>query len=134
MEVAADLLLRWRADETATTDAGGTPLQELDDLGCMPYSQEELERTRLLLSRAPADRAWRRRCWLVMLRSRTEKTRRVISYNSDGGGDGRGAGSNPAHGKKGEGCKVVKGKTGDGVEGGARSLAEQRRGWTWGRG
>lgn len=36
----------------------------------------ELERALELLARAPADRKWRRRGWLVMLRERTEKERK----------------------------------------------------------
>ena len=37
---------------------------------------------RLLLTRAPADRAWRRRGWLVMLRSR------ILKAGGDGGAVG----------------------------------------------
>ena len=84
---AVDLLLRWGADETALNNKGLTPAEMLD-CGCgyseKPASQDEIERTRLLLSRAPADRAWRRRGWLVMLRSRAEKARAVV--RCDGGG------------------------------------------------
>lgn len=120
MEVVVDLLLRWGADETATTNAGGTPLQELDRSRRVDCSQEELDRTRLLLSRAPADRAWRRRCWLVILRSRAEKARRAISCDIGARGDGTGAGFSPAHGQQGGGCKLAKGGTGRGVEGGVR--------------
>ncbi|CAN0435619.1 unnamed protein product, partial [Pylaiella littoralis] len=69
---AVDLLLRWGADETATNNANNTPLDGLDlvaDGANQQYSQEEAQLTQLLLSRAPADRVWRRRCWLIMLRS-----------------------------------------------------------------
>ena len=81
-----DLLLRWGASEAAVNNAGQTPLQLLDtcirglktspnewnrDLaeGIEPVS----ELARVLLVRAPADRVWRRRCLLVMLRARNEK-------------------------------------------------------------
>lgn len=33
-------------------------------------SGEEVDRVPQLLARTPADRKWRRQCWLVMLRSR----------------------------------------------------------------
>eukprot|EP00752_Nemacystus_decipiens_P004658 g4248.t1 len=75
---AVDLLLRWGASETAVNDEGETPA-DMFEKGRHPRpnscSDAELERARILLARAPADRAWRRRCWLVMLRSRTEKER-----------------------------------------------------------
>ncbi|CAM9758937.1 unnamed protein product, partial [Ectocarpus sp. 8 AP-2014] len=77
LEFVVDLLLRWGADETALDDAGQTPATKLDIV--LPDSFDcplpEIERVRLLLVRAPVDRAWRRRCWLVMLRSRSTKAR-----------------------------------------------------------
>ena len=71
-----DLLLRWGADETAFNGADQIPAEVLDvesdgDIG-NSATKDETERTRLLLAYAPADRVWRRRCWLVMLRSRAE--------------------------------------------------------------
>lgn len=76
---AVDILLRSGADET-TVDAGGkTCLQLLDEGGGFGFgrglsgSSGDKERARLLLTRAPNDRAWRRRSWLVMLNSRALK-------------------------------------------------------------
>lgn len=85
VEVAVGLLLRWGADETALDDGGGTP-SDLLNLGRIGHesrhSQEEVERLRLLLAREQADRAWRRRSWLLMLRSRAS-TAEVASHDSD---------------------------------------------------
>ena len=77
-EAAVDLLLRWGADETALDKNGKTPAELLnsddeDDEDDESLSQDGVERVRLLLARAPADRAWRRRGWLVMVRARNVK-------------------------------------------------------------
>ena len=82
------LLLRWGASETAVNKTSQTPRQLLDtavqDLEASNRSwdrqkAEEIQPAsvlvRALLERAPADRAWRRRCLLVMLRARNEKKR-----------------------------------------------------------
>ncbi|CAM9598101.1 unnamed protein product [Ectocarpus fasciculatus] len=100
LESGVDLLLRWGANETALDTNGETPARDLDKPrrsvgGCPPA---EIERARLLLARAPADRAWRRRCWLTMLRSRSTKA------EADGdeiGGEAGGA-SNQAGGRPGK--------------------------------
>ncbi|CAM9459932.1 unnamed protein product [Ectocarpus sp. 12 AP-2014] len=73
LAASIDLLLRWGADETTRNKRGRTPLDVLgatrtDNPHCSP---DEVDRARLLLVRAPADRRWRRRGWLVVLRSRT---------------------------------------------------------------
>ncbi|CAN0153028.1 unnamed protein product [Ectocarpus fasciculatus] len=60
---SADLLLRWGADETATDNDGDTPA-DLVKSGAGPN-----ERLQRLLANAPADRAWRRRGMVVMLRA-----------------------------------------------------------------
>ena len=74
LEAAVDLLLRWGADETALNNRGQTSADILD-MQLQQYHEasllNEIKRTRLLLSRAPVDRVWRRRGWLVMLHSRT---------------------------------------------------------------
>ena len=76
-----DLLLRWGASVAAVNNASQTPLQVIDDyLDSIKTSINEwemsraavLEPARSLLIRAPAYRAWRRRCLLVMLRSRND--------------------------------------------------------------
>ncbi|CAM9898819.1 unnamed protein product, partial [Ectocarpus sp. 8 AP-2014] len=59
----ADLLLRWGADETAADNDGNTAA-DLVKSGAEP--NEGLQR---LLANAPADRAWRRRGMVVMLRA-----------------------------------------------------------------
>lgn len=69
-EAATDPLLRWGADETALDRDGKTPAEVLDVPREGYPSQNEIDRVRLLLARAPADTARRRRGWLVMLRSR----------------------------------------------------------------
>lgn len=63
-------LLRGGADETAEDEDGNTPAQVI---GTMSESLERAEDVALIhemIRRAPADRAWRRRGWLVLLRSR----------------------------------------------------------------
>eukprot|EP00903_Cladosiphon_okamuranus_P009649 g9182.t1 len=72
-------LLRWGADETALTEDGKTPADLIDK------STLQHEAVRLLLARAPVDKAWRRRGWLVMLRSRTLKAGTVSGDGGDGG-------------------------------------------------
>lgn len=79
LEGAVNLLLRWRADETAVNDEGRTPM-ELFGLAESPWgnrycSPDEIDHARLTFARAPADKDWRRRSWLVMLRSRASKTK-----------------------------------------------------------
>ncbi|CAM9865828.1 unnamed protein product [Ectocarpus sp. 4 AP-2014] len=71
-------LLRRGADEAAVNNTDETPadlLDYVDDEDGKRWSEAEIERVRLLPTRAPADRAWRRRSWLVMLRSCAETGR-----------------------------------------------------------
>ncbi|CAM9892699.1 unnamed protein product [Ectocarpus sp. 12 AP-2014] len=68
----ADLLLRWGADETATDNDGNTPADFIQS------SDESNGRLQRLLANAPADRAWRRRGMVVMLR-----TQGVEAANAD---------------------------------------------------
>lgn len=78
------LLWRWGADETLKSPDDGTPMDLLepesedeDESGSVDESpecsSEEVERVRQLLAHAPADRMWRRRDWLIMLRVRHTK-------------------------------------------------------------
>ncbi|CAN0332580.1 unnamed protein product [Ectocarpus sp. 12 AP-2014] len=95
LEAAVDMLLRWGADETSLNNNGASPADFLDGkygkvIGHNPAPQDEIDRTRLLLSRAPADRAWRRRGWLVMLRSRDSKAREGKCRSSGGHDHGHG--------------------------------------------
>eukprot|EP00903_Cladosiphon_okamuranus_P008544 g8203.t1 len=83
---AVDLLLRWGGDETALNEEGRRPAEVLDEAAVdydeyQECSEDEIERARRLLARAPADRAWRRRCWLVILRTRAPEAR--IEPNGD---------------------------------------------------
>ncbi|CAM9517433.1 unnamed protein product [Ectocarpus fasciculatus] len=107
LELVVDLLLRWGADETALDDAGETPTAKLDLLFSHGYTcpLAEIERVRLLLARAPADRAWRRRCWLVMLRSRS--TTKAEANGFEIGGE-TGSSSNEAGGREGGNLKYSK--------------------------
>lgn len=63
-------LLRGGADETVQDEDGNVPWQVI---GTMSESAERAENVVVIhsmLRRAPADRVWRRRGWLVMLRAR----------------------------------------------------------------
>ncbi|CAN0035641.1 unnamed protein product [Ectocarpus sp. 6 AP-2014] len=62
-----------------------------------------MKRTRLLLARAEADRTWRRRSWLIMVRSRASKTKTNDETSGKGGGD-----SNESAGRAIDNCKVAK--------------------------
>lgn len=73
---AADLLLRWGADETATDDEGNTPSSKIPAIDrAAKDDRPRLERLSKLLSRAPQDRAWRRRGFLVMCRAFPDRVR-----------------------------------------------------------
>lgn len=78
---SVSVLLRWGADETAFTNDGKTPA---DLLPSVPD-----DTIRLLLARAPVDKAWYRRGWLVMLRSRASKeaTRATQRHRSEDEGN-----------------------------------------------
>ena len=72
---AVEILLRWGADEARVDQLGGKRAEEV--LGSWRYDEDEDEerkaddqRIRHMLARSPADRAWRRRGWLVLARSR----------------------------------------------------------------
>ena len=63
-----DHLLRWGADEKAADSDGQTPVDVIGaDFQSSPA--DDVERVRQLLANAPADRAWRRRCFLVLCRA-----------------------------------------------------------------
>ncbi len=74
LEEAVDALLKLGADESIASILGDSPVSALDVLhegrGC---NMDEIGRVRQLLTRAPADRAWRRRGWIVMFRSRASR-------------------------------------------------------------
>ncbi|CAN0050604.1 unnamed protein product [Ectocarpus fasciculatus] len=96
-----DLLMRWGASETTLDTNGRTPSDLLEEevaeivagsAGTGRNSvregmQREVQRGLALLARAPADRTWRRRCWLVMLRARAGREREARSSSSSSGRD-----------------------------------------------
>lgn len=63
-------LLRGGADEKAADEDGNTPAQVVGTMTEAAGRTEDLGAIRAMLERAPVDRAWRRRAWLVMLRAR----------------------------------------------------------------
>ena len=69
-----DLLLRWGADETVGNEGGETPT---DVIGEGVAEQDRLahdfERVQKLLANAPADRAWRRRGYMVLCRAHLDR-------------------------------------------------------------
>ena len=107
LAAVVDLLLIWGADETAKNNEGKTPADMLsqvpDGRSC---SQADIDQARLLLARAPADRAWRRRGWLVMLRARASKAR-IASCDSIGSAPVESS-DEAAASRSGEGRKVAR--------------------------
>ncbi|CAM9232818.1 unnamed protein product [Ectocarpus fasciculatus] len=85
-DAIVDLLLRWGLSESILDDDGNTPaaLLGVAVAANSPRAAREVERASVLLANAPADRAWRRRSWLVMLRARTEREKNTHSVNSGG--------------------------------------------------
>ncbi|CAN0437460.1 unnamed protein product [Ectocarpus sp. 12 AP-2014] len=68
-----ELLLRWGADEKLTNIDGDTSADVIGALQQNDLDDKEREaenqRIRRILARAPADRSWRHRGWLVLIRS-----------------------------------------------------------------
>ena len=94
IEGVVDALLRWGADETALNNDGKSPADLLDSVyKGRKCSQEDIERVRLLLARAPADRAWRRRGWLAMLRSRASRSKPIAGGGHEEGSSGASGGA-----------------------------------------
>eukprot|EP00903_Cladosiphon_okamuranus_P020876 g19171.t1 len=81
-ENAVDLLLRAGADETLRCSEGytATALLDFGSGDCSDYhaDNDKVERVRQLLGQAPVDRKWRRRCDLILLRSRQAKAKEQI--------------------------------------------------------
>lgn len=68
------VLLRWGADETMQNAHGHTPEEKLGlNLDESEVVEEEVERVKMLLRRAPAERAWRRRGLLVLCRAHPDR-------------------------------------------------------------
>lgn len=112
MEAAVTILLEWGADKKALDNRNRAPVDMIDsyfddedgasatdsdveegELRCC--SEDEIDRVRKLLSGAAEDVAWRRRSWLVMLRSRVSKSKVAI-----GGGGGSGTAGVPGKRQK----------------------------------
>ena len=74
----ADLLLRWGADETAVNKYGKTARQEIPYAQASEQHRPTLERLAKLLARAPQDRAWRRRGFIVMCRAHRHRFRLAV--------------------------------------------------------
>ncbi|CAM9452242.1 unnamed protein product [Ectocarpus sp. 12 AP-2014] len=78
---AADLLLRWGADETAVNSQGETVFsmvrQEIA-IATTEARRRPLEVISKLLARAPQDRAWRRRGFLVLCRAHPDRVRLAV--------------------------------------------------------
>lgn len=73
---AADLLLRWGADETALTDSGRIPSSKMPVIAEAPEEDRpRLERLSKLMAHATQDRSWRRRGFLVMCRTHQDRLR-----------------------------------------------------------
>ncbi|CAB1108509.1 unnamed protein product [Ectocarpus sp. CCAP 1310/34] len=76
---AADLLLRWGAKETAVDLQGSTPSEFIPAIAeAADEDHRRLERLSKLLTRAPQDRAWRRRGFLALCRAHPDRLRLVV--------------------------------------------------------
>lgn len=70
------VLLHYGADEKAEDNWGETPTDYL----LSHYDDEEYRaRVSAMIARAPCDRAWRRRGWLIMLRERVYNSTNIIN-------------------------------------------------------
>ncbi|CAM9158197.1 unnamed protein product [Ectocarpus sp. 12 AP-2014] len=109
MDHTVDILLRWAVDQD-----GKTPVDLFTESALQLEGQRkclELERAVELLARAPADRAWRRRCWLVILRERTNNERKGHgSRRRKGNNVGSGEGALLRDGERGGSNKVRRGE------------------------
>ena len=84
-----DSLLRAGADETIVSDDGRKPV---DAIGVNVAEEsrlaDEIERVRKLLVNAPADRAWRRRGYLVLCRAHLDRAQQIQADISRAEADG----------------------------------------------
>eukprot|EP00752_Nemacystus_decipiens_P005635 g5099.t1 len=106
---AVELLLRWGADERLVDKSGRTAEDAVGEWaqygGLDEYDDERRADDELIcrmLARAPADRSWRRRRWLVLARSCPNKVALTEEGSSDdGGGGGGGTGCDAGQGGSG---------------------------------
>eukprot|EP00903_Cladosiphon_okamuranus_P011507 g10836.t1 len=76
---AADLLLSWGSDETATDKQGNAPSARIPNIAdASEQNRPRLERLSRLLASAPQHRAWRRRGMLVMCRAHPDRVRLAV--------------------------------------------------------
>ena len=78
-----ECLLRSGADETILNDQGKSAAHIVGvDVGDKNSRSEDVDRVRELLANAPADRAWRRRGYLVLCRAHPDRVRRIQDVSS----------------------------------------------------
>ncbi|CAM9094058.1 unnamed protein product [Ectocarpus sp. 4 AP-2014] len=86
-----DMLLRCGADETTLNPDGRTAAEVVGhhiEYAACALNKKDVERVRDLLENAPADRAWRRRGFLVLCRALWIKARRLRAASSKARGIG----------------------------------------------
>ncbi|CAM9170087.1 unnamed protein product [Ectocarpus sp. 8 AP-2014] len=133
---AADLLLRWGADETAVDSQGETVVSRV--MQGMAESSEAsrpfFERISKLLARAPQDRAWRRRGFLVLCRAHPDRVRLAVEIPAAAAEATEGPQERPRSRARTEQVKVeVEVDRTDGGGGGAGARSGARPGICWGR-
>ena len=87
-----NLLLTCGSDETALNPDGRTAAEIVGhhiEYAACPLKKEDVYRVRELLANAPADRAWRRRGYLVLFKARLSRAK--SSNNSGSGSDSSGS-------------------------------------------
>ena len=117
-----DLLLRCGADEEMVNQDGQAPLDAVGQWYDGPEGDEDAERVRRLLANAPADRAWRRRGYLVLCRSHPDRLRQ--------GQENSGAHVVLARRTEADG-KLAKAEAGGGTSAEQNRTADQEAGGDW---
>lgn len=122
-----NLLLRHDADETAVNYANESPGDVIAFFQAKESRDRQLvHRIKLALLRAPLERAWRRRGWIVMARSRVRSQKPPVPAASAAV-----AGTGDAAGEQGgESEKLGKGATGRGKRGSTRAAEGEAPGRT----
>ena len=82
----ADLLLRWGADETIVDHDGYTPSEFIPNIDIAPEARPRVECLTELLERAPQDKAWRRRGFVVMCRAYQDRLRLAVEIPNTAAG------------------------------------------------
>lgn len=133
---AADLLLRWGADQTAVDNNGVSAEGAIGRLAEQSDRAADMERLRRLLTRAEEDRTWRRRGMFVMARTLPDHVGLgvkgddsdsdavpppAIRSRQDAGGD---QGQGNAGGSRGKNADGDNGRRVESAEGGAAGVVE----------